>query len=206
MRAVLLLALFLSGSQNLSAKSLGVHGKTYSIVEHDLVQVIQAKLGEMQRTGKLDELQKKLSANAQAAIERPTPVPGITKTINERKYLFDPSITISENLHDHNGNLIHQKGTMFNPFEKVSLRAPILIIDGDDITQVQWALDQEKQFGKVVFVLVKGPILELRKESKREIFFDQQGVICKRFMITQVPARIQQQGMQLLIEEVKVSL
>lgn len=205
MRTILLLALSLFGSQCAMAKTLGVHGKTYPIGEQDLVQVIEAKLSTMQKTGKLGELEKTMKARAQSVIERPAPVAGITKTVHERKYFFNPSITVAENLYDHQGQLIHQKGSILNPLDHINLSKPLLIIDGDDNSQIEWALLQEKMFGNATIILIKGPVMSLRKKHNREVFFDQQGVICKRFMIKQVPARIQQQGKQLLIEELQVN-
>jgi conjugal transfer pilus assembly protein TraW len=80
------------------------------------------------------------------------------------------------------------------------------MIDGDDNSQIEWALLQEKTIGTATLILIKGPIMALRKKLDREIFFDQQGLICNRFLIKQVPARIQQQGKQLLIEELQVTI
>lgn len=188
------------------ANTLGVHGKTYPIDEQDLVKVIEAKLDNMQRNGKLGELEKIMKERAQSAIERPKPVAGITKTVHERKYFFNPSITVAENLYDHQGQLIHKKGNILNPLDHVNLSKLLLIIDGDDNSQIEWALLQEKKLGNATIILIKGPIMALRKQYKREFFFDQQGVICNRFMIKQVPARIQQQGKQLLIEELQVNV
>ena len=206
MRTISLLVLSLFGSQYAMAKDLGVHGKTYPIGEQDLVKVIETKLDNMKKNGKFSELEKNIKARAQSAIERPVPVTGITKTVHERKYFFNPAITVAENLYDHQGQLIHQKGSVLNPLDQVSLTKPILMIDGDDNNQIEWALQQEKMIGKATLILVKGPVMVLRKQLNREIFFDQQGTISNRFMIKQVPARIQQQGKQLLIEELQVDI
>lgn len=206
MKTILLLVLSLFGSQCAMANALGVHGKTYPIGEQDLVKVIETKLDNMQKNGKFGELEKNMKARAQSAIERPVPVAGITKTVHERKYIFNPSITVAENLYDHQGQLIHQKGSVLNPLDQVSLTKPILMIDGDDNNQIEWALQQEKTIGKATLILAKGPVMALRKKLNREVFFDQQGTISKRFMIKQVPARIQQQGKQLLIEELQVDI
>jgi conjugal transfer pilus assembly protein TraW len=185
---------------------LGVHDKTYPIGEQDLVQVIEGKLSTMQKNGKFSELEKTVKARAQAATERPVPVAGVSKTVTERKFFFNPSITVAENLYDHQGQLIHQKGSILNPLDQLSLTKPILMIDGDDNSQIEWALLQEKTIGTATLILIKGPIMALRKKLDREIFFDQQGLICNRFLIKQVPARIQQQGKQLLIEELQVTI
>lgn len=206
MKTVLLLVLSLFGSQCVMAKVLGVHGKTYPIGEQDLVQVIEVKLSTMQKNGKFSELEKTVKARAQAATERPVPVAGVSKTVTERKFFFNPSITVAENLYDHQGQLIHQKGSILNPLDQLSLTKPILMIDGDDNSQIEWALLQEKTIGTATLILIKGPIMALRKKLDREIFFDQQGLICNRFLIKQVPARIQQQGKQLLIEELQVTI
>ena len=197
--------LFLFGNQHVMAKDLGVMGRTYPIIETDLIQFITDKVKRMQNGGELSNLRESLKKHSQERIERPLPVSGIARTTIERSFNFDPSIVAAEHIYDHQGSLIHLKGTRINPLDQVSLSKPILIIDGDDKQQVEWAINQEKQIGESKLVLIKGPVISLRKSLHKNVFFDQQGVLCKRFGIKQVPARIQQQGKALLIDEMKVS-
>lgn len=197
--------LFLFGSEIVVAKDLGIVGRTYSILETDLVEFITGKLKTMESKGELSNLEESFKKRSQEQIERPSPVLGIAKTTKERSYILDSSIVASQNIYDHQGSLIHLKGTRINPLDQVSLSKPVLVIDGDDDEQVKWALQQEKEIGESKIVLIKGPVISLRQSLKKNVFFDQQGVLCKRFKIKHVPARIQQKGNTLLIEEMKAS-
>jgi conjugal transfer pilus assembly protein TraW len=198
--------LFLFGSASgAMAISLGAHGKTYPILEQDLVQVIGHKLKKMDETGALAKLETSFKNKIKDSIERPIPVKGIQKTEKERIFLFDPSINVGKDIFDHEGHLIQKKGSNLNPLDHVQLRKPLLIFDGDDQSQIEWAIAQERMLGEVTFILIKGPILALRKKLQRDLFFDQHGTISSRFQIKQTPARIQQKGKQFLVEELKVA-
>ena len=79
------------------ARDLGVIGPVYAIAEPSLIEVIQAKLREMQANGALARLQRESQARIRREVEQPTPVAGITKTIRARTFHFD-SDTVSRGL------------------------------------------------------------------------------------------------------------
>ncbi len=51
-------------------------------------------------------------------------------------------------------------------------------------------------------ILVAGSWLDLTKVWKTQVFYDQQGVLSRRFGITAVPAVIRQQGRMLVLDEI----
>ncbi|MGR0140608.1 type-F conjugative transfer system protein TraW, partial [Pseudomonas sp. RSP] len=53
-------------------------------------------------------------------------------------------------------------------------------------------------------ILVAGSFLKLNREWGRPVYFDQQGILTKKFGIERVPAVITQKGRQLQIEELKL--
>ena len=67
------------------------------------------------------------------------------------------------------------------------------------MSHVVWAAQQP---GKII--LVKGAPLALEKQYHRWFYFDQAGLLTRKFAITQVPARITQFGKMLKIEEIKL--
>ena len=92
--------------------------------------------------------------------------------------------------------------TIVNPLDTVSWGAPLLFLDGDDLDQIAWAKRQDSQ---AKWVLVKGKPLDLQKQRKRAIYFDQGGLLVRKFGIKQVPCRITQQAKSLKIEEIKLT-
>ena len=59
--------------------------------------------------------------------------------------------------------------------------------------------------GKVKPILTAGSYLDLMKSWRVPVYYDQQGVLVRRFGITQVPALVSQEGMRLRIDELEVA-
>ena len=78
----------------------------------------------------------------------------------------------------------------------------LVFFDGDDEDQRAWARDLTLDDPLINPILVNGPVIDLSRDWKRQLFFDQGGMLTTRFGITQVPARVTRDGDHLLIEEV----
>ncbi|MBM3632386.1 MAG: type-F conjugative transfer system protein TraW [Alphaproteobacteria bacterium] len=181
------------------AKDLGTIGTTFEIVEKSLLKVIEEKLHDLQVSGKLAEHQKELQMRVRQSIDRPRPVEGLQKTTTYQSRDYDPSFVLDKDIKDHEGNLIAIAGTRYKPLDYYSFGKPLLLIDGDDTSQVKWALSQE---GKIV--LTRGKPMLLTKEHKRTFFFDQGGLLVKKFDISKIPVRVSQKDKVLLIEEIPI--
>ncbi|ARN84773.1 type-F conjugative transfer system protein TraW [Candidatus Nucleicultrix amoebiphila] len=189
--------LFLSSSVH--AKDLGIQGTTFEIRERNLLEVIQTRLKGLETEGKLDDLQKDIQQRVSYKALNPTRLNSVHRTSEERSYLYDPTLIVEEDIKDHRGRIIHQKGTHINPLDMVSWGVPLVLLDGDDKEQIHWALKNHKD---AKLVLIAGKPLDLSERHKKRFYFDQGGMLIKKFKIQQVPARISQKGKHLLIEEV----
>lgn len=196
--ALSLLTLSLSAE----AKSFSDLGTTFDIEEESFLTMIQRRVEQARVDGKLDALEEDIKKRVKERVMTPVAVQGLQKTYEERSWYFDPSITLDHDIRDHKSNLIHPKGTTLNPLSVLSWRHPMILIDGSDQEQVSWAVSQVKKGGKVV--LTKGSPIMLFRETGQRFYFDQGGKITQRFQIKQVPARISQEGLNLLVEEVRV--
>tara|TARA_R110002111_G_scaffold138819_2_gene204640 strand:- start:828 stop:1430 length:603 start_codon:yes stop_codon:yes gene_type:complete len=183
-------------STSLQAKTFADIGHSFEINEESFLTMIQRRVQKATSEGKLEVMEADIKKRVKARVLNPLPVEGLHKTQEERSYYFDPSITVENEIRDHQGTLIHGKGTKVNPLKTFSWGIPLLLIDGSDGGQVSWALEQA---GKVV--LVKGSPIELYQKTGTRFYFDQGGKIVEKFQIRQVPARISQDNLQLLIEE-----
>ena len=186
-----------------TAVDYGVMGEIFEIQEKDLVEVIMQKFHKLQANGQLETHQQQIQAKVKNSIARLQPVKDIVHTKTPRSYTFDPSIVVSKDLKDQNGNVFYKKGTVVNPLTIRPMTKPLLLIDGDSSDHMTWAFKMLKTYPLAKIILVKGAPLKICHETGLTIYFDQQGVICKRFGIKQVPASITQKDDQLLIQEMK---
>ena len=184
------------------ARDLGVIGPVYAIAEPSLIEVIQAKLREMQANGALARLQQDSQSRIRREVEQPAPVAGITKTTRARTFHFDPSIEVPYPILDAEGRVIVAPGTRVNPLDTVSLSRALLFIDARDASQLDRAqrlLEERK--GQMKLILTGGSYLELMRRWKLRVFYDQKGHLTSQLGIRHVPALVTQDGNRLRIDE-----
>lgn len=204
MRALLIpaLLLFACGAPT-AAKDYGQHGTLWPVIEPDLLQQIEARLKHLEATGETARLNERLKQRTIARVNRPEPVTGITEAVTLRSWQFDPTISAERDIADDKGRIIIAAGTRVNPLDTVSLRAPLVFLDGDDPAQLAWA---SARYGKTnaKLILVRGAPLALMKARQRRFYFDQGGTLVTHFGIRAVPAVVEQQGRLLRITETPV--
>ena len=187
------------------AEDLGTVGETYAIAEPHLLSYIEQTLREKERSGELATLEEQAKSRVIESIRNPKPLAGIKPTKMARTFYFDPSIKVEQNITDDKGNIIVPAGTTKNPLEVVSLSKHLLFFDGSDPQQVRHARALIDYYGgKVKPILVAGSYLDLMKAWQLSVYFDQQGVLTRKFGITQVPALVSQEGLRLRIDELRL--
>jgi conjugal transfer pilus assembly protein TraW len=199
------LALLISASCA-CATDLGVIGPTYEISEPHLLKMIEQRLREKERSGELKRLEDEAKARGVETVTNPTPVPGIRTTQAARTFYMDPSFTLDRNILDAQGRLLFPAGTRKNPLEIVSLSKHLLFFDARDGRQVVRALELMATYrGRVKPILTGGSYLDLMKSWRIPVYYDQQGLLTRRFGIHQVPALVSQEGQRLRIDELEVT-
>ena len=200
---------FLTGvgvfSLSLGAKDLGIHGQVFEIAERDILEEIEEKLNRLHKDGALEDIQKKHTAQARQAVERPKAVEGISHALKSRTWFHDPSLMISKDIKDHKGRLVARAGTLINPLKHVPFRRHFVFIDGDKKEQIIWlknTYSMKDQSLKVI--LVKGAPLALSEDLKMPVYFDQGGKLTQHFKIKAVPAVVRQEGLKLRVEEIEI--
>ena len=183
-------------AKNLPVIDKGTLGHTFEITEEDLLKVIEGKLKKWEGEGRLASLNRDIQERAMKSMERPKPVKGLQKAEAKRRFTFDPTFTVEEDVRDHQGTLIHKKGTKINPLHHLSFGEPLIFLDGDDAEQV---LAFKGVQGKIV--LVKGSPIEVSKTMGDTVYFDQGGSLVQKFGIKRLPSRVFQEGDVLVIEE-----
>ena len=181
---------------------LGTIGPVYPIQEPHLLDFIAKRLQEKKRSGELKKLEEQARARGIDAVRHPMAVAGIKATETARTFYYDPTFTLDRNVFDDKGNLLFASGTRKNPLEIVGLSKHLLFFDARDKRQVLRARELISFYsGRVKPILVGGSYLDLMKSWGTRVYYDQQGVLTRRFGIKQVPAIVSQEGLRLRIDE-----
>lgn len=188
------------------ATDLGSLGPTYAVAEQSFLAMIDDKLRARAASGELTRLMERAAGNARAAISTPKPVPGVSTCTRARSFFFDPSIALSENIVDSEGHLLFAAGTRKNPLEVVSLSRSLLFFDARDARQRSTAQRLLKERNeRIKLILTGGSYLDLMRQWRKPVFYDQQGLLTRRLGIRQVPALVTQEGQRLRIDEMEVT-
>lgn len=186
------------------ASDLGVVGPTYDIVERDLIEVMKDRFRRLEQTGEMRKLEDRYKAKVVEAVERPRPIQGITPTQTARTYFVDPTWTLDRNVLDEKGQVLFPAGTRVNPLDYAPMTQTLLFFDQRERSQVAFAkrfLAEAK--ARVKPILIGGEPLKLMRQWKREVFYDQGGVLSRKFLLQQVPALITQDGNRLRVDEIR---
>ena len=170
------------------------------IKERNILEVLQEKLASPVGQNLLREFETNLKKMSEEKHYVPTPVASLTLTPEHRSYLFDPSVSLAQDLVDHNQICFYKAGDQVNPLEHMTLSKEYLFIDGDRPDQISWA-KRLQSHKKVMVILVKGDPMRLMVEQDIKVFFDQEGAMTKRFQLTHVPCSLAQDGKRLRITE-----
>ena len=184
-----------------SAKDLGVRGATWPVAEPDLLEEIETRLLEMQRSGALARLQAEARERARRTLEEPEPVAGIAPATRERSRLFDPAITVERDIRTPDGVLIAAAGTRVSPLERIRLTRDLLFVDGRREAEIAWALAHDRP---AKIVLLAGRPLDLMRRHGRPFFFDTGGTVAARLGIAATPSLVERAGTWLRITEFRL--
>lgn len=200
-----LTALLLVLSASSGAKDLGTWGNVFEPAEQDMLDFIQHRLKGMEQSGELDRLREEATDRVKKHAVRPAPVEGLSKAVQYRSFVFDPTFTVKESITDMQGNIIARKGDKVNPLDKVPFSQVLYFIDGDDKAQLGWTRQQIAGQTNIKVILVNGNIKETSDALDERIFFDQSGVLTRKFGFEHTPARISRDGHVLKVEEIPVT-
>ena len=199
-RSALVLALLWS---SVRAADLGTLGPTYGISEPHLLNFIEERLRDKERSGELQRLMREAQVRGIESVQRPGPVPGLRATQTARTFYVDPSFTLERNVVDAKDGCSSPPARK-NPLEVVSLSKHLLFFDARDPRQVVSAPANCFIATRASWkpILTGGSYLDLMKPWRVAVYFDQQGTLTQRFGIRQVPALVSQEGLRLRIDEV----
>lgn len=201
--ALLLLVISSLLSKVVQADDLGVIGPTYPIAEQHLLDMITQRLRALQESGKLARLRDRAIADSSKSVTDPAPVAGLAPTKMPRSFWFDPTYVLEQNILDSAGHILFPAGTRTNPLSITPFSRQLLFFDAREPQQVRLAKELMKRHGaRIKPVLVGGAYLQLMRRWKTRLYYDQQGLLVRRFGIRHVPALVSQDGLRLRVDEV----
>ena len=189
------------GSAALQAADLGQHGAVFEIREPDFLQTIYDRLAQKEANGEIEAFRRAQIEGAKTYVHRPTPAVQLTPAEAYLRYEVDLSMTVNRDLSDHRGVVFARAGTVINPLETSTFARKIILFDGDRPEQVAFALAQGNELD-VLLVLTSGAPLELMRAHGRRFYFDQDGVLSRKFAVQHLPARISRAGLLMQVEEI----
>jgi conjugal transfer pilus assembly protein TraW len=184
------LIVLLCGLSTARAADLGTWGDLYPIAEPDLVGTIKQRLGDMEKSGELAQKQDEFKQRVIENSLRPVPVRGLAIARENTTRLYDPTFIVSQDISDHQGHVFAQKGQRVNPLDSVPFAQTLYFIDADDKRQLAWFKTQKSTTLSAKVILVNGDIAQATKALGTRIYFDQDGVLTKKFALSAVPARV----------------
>jgi conjugal transfer pilus assembly protein TraW len=206
MKAALLAVAIMSAGVcgNAGSTDLGTLGPTYEISEPHLLQMIEQRLRQKERSGELARIEQAARERGANAVRHPPPVDGVHATRLARTFYYDPTFTLDRNITGAQGELLFAAGTRKNPLEVVSLSRRLLFFDARDLAQVRRARSLIAHYqGQVKPILTGGSYLDLMRTWQVPVYYDQQGLLTRRLGISQVPALVSQEGLRLRVDELE---
>ena len=198
----IVIILLLSSHSSVLAKDFGKMGHSFEVKEEGFIAMVQRKLKSID----IEKHKSKMIEQSRKKVEQPEPVFGVVKTIEPRRFTYDPTHTLKEDILLPNGEILHKAGTKLNPLDYMDFDRKMFFIDSTDKCQIAWlknSLAASKKENRII--LVAGRPLDLSDELSMDVYFDQSGELTKKFGIGQVPATVEQVGNEkfLTVEEVK---
>ncbi len=179
------------------AKHLGVAGKLYPVAEPDITTELKQQAVAKNHVEE-DKFLKRVRTYQPEDLH---PLPRATK---DRTFLVDMSYTLDQDLVNGDGKVIYPKGFTYNPLDYVSFPGGLLVIDGDDPSQIKWFTEMPyAENHQVRLLLAGGYAFQLNERLKRSVFYltDE---IAERLQLAAVPALVTQKGNMLQVQEIIV--
>lgn len=183
---------------------LGARGEFYTIAEVDLIEEMQRRLATIDWNQRREAAIDRYWRDKSDYIELPD-------ASADREFEVDPSIRVTEDIRDPEGNLLIYAGERFNPLELVPLSKTIIVFRGTDPRQVEKAgqlARAVREDGRGVILLTTtvdpslgwGGLNTMETDLQGPVYLLQQN-LAERFQLAHVPSTVEARGTRLLVRE-----
>lgn len=197
---ILLLSYLALGTVN--ANTVGHFRGAYPVIEHDIRAVIYNRLNAMEKSGEMAIKKQEMIKRVEKQLERPRPTL-LSTTTEPHIFYVDPSITINQDIYSEKGDFIAKKGTVINPFDRITFKKVLVFFNADDQKQVEWVKNNYAKYQHVKFILTGGSVKEA-SQLFGNVYFDLQAGLSQKLALQHVPSVVEQQDRQWRITEVGI--
>ncbi len=127
--------------------NLGTVGPTSDIIEPDLVALIKERIAEI-------DVETRAKKSVASYWQR-APFIDVPKARERRVRRLDPTVTTENDLRDHEGRVLAPAGTRINPLAALPFTSRLLIFDGTDPAERQWARDHIQENRKTILITTR---------------------------------------------------
>lgn len=188
-------------------ENLGRRAESYPIGEPDLILELQRRMANVDWNARRDAALKNFWKKQPAFVDLPA-------TRERREFTVDPSVRVTEDLHDADGKLLVAAGTTFNPLAQVPLSKTIIVFRATDVRQVRVAAEAARlaqRNGRGIILLTTDldttrgweHLSELERQLAGTVYLLPSSLV-ERFHLTRVPATVVARGQQLVVTELPV--
>lgn len=168
------------------------------VSEESLIAFMKRKVAGVNWEQKSEDMKRRVSHQLQNG-------PGLSlpSVKKARRFLVDPTVTLPDEVHDTEGRLLVESGTVVNPLDFIHLRKQYVVFNGTEsgqVTMVQQLLEREGRH-RVSVMITEGDVEVLSGQLEAPVFWASPQIVAK-FQLVAVPSVVQQSGDQLQIDEV----
>lgn len=204
MRRLIGVLLLMSMHCSCSAKSLGVLGHTYPVMEKSLLVLIGERLQMLQKEGRWEDLEQQWKEKVSSRVLRPSPL-HLKRTKQKITHYYIPEVVAYNDILDDKGNVMVSKGTHVNALSQLPSYSPVwLFLNFDDPAQQRFAKKIIQLHPEVEVILTGGNVAEAEQQTNQAIYFDQEGRITAKLKVNHVPALVTRVNDSLKIEELVI--
>jgi len=175
---------------------LGIVGETYPVQEPDVIAETRRNAAMKKDNTMLERMKT----------YRPARLHTLPRATADRTFLVDMTYTLDRDLMDADGKVIYPRGFTFNPLDYIPFSGNLVVIDGQDASQVTW-LQASPYFEnhRARLLLSDGHAPELIETLRHPVFYLTDD-IAERLKLRAVPSVVVQKDGKLQVREFYVPL
>ncbi|MDI3467642.1 MAG: hypothetical protein OJF50_006463 [Nitrospira sp.] len=175
--------------------------KKYPILERDMREVLR----DLVRNADMDKFRRALETKVKKRL-KDGPALSLPVAPEFRRFSVDLTQRIDHDIPNHDGSAVVVKaGTVVNPLSYVTYRHRLVVIDGRDARQVEFARRQIGKYGayEVKVLLTEGDFAVVSTSLQDRVYWLQPDMVT-RFQLAHVPSVITQNGPLMQVEEFRL--
>lgn len=176
--------------------NLGIVGKTYPVQEPDIVAEVRQNAAKIKDKAMLERIKT----------YQPASLHILPRATADKTFLVDMTYTLDRDLTDADGRIIYPRGYTFNPLDYISFTGGLVVIDGQDTSQVKWfRASPYFENHRARLLLSDGHAAELIETLQRPVFYLTDD-IAGRLKLQAVPSVVIQKEGKLQVREFHVPM